>query len=335
MKHDDLLHLQRKAIGLEEEALRLLSGCPTSLAVLGRVRAKLDRQGAIEEAVRHGGESGENVGGAKAKIEEAKNIRWRICEENQGLVFRALKKGLSEDDIQNGRIGLYEAAKRFDPDKEIQFGTYANHWIKAKIYRERDKGFGMGGTRHTDVLLKLRRVDPALSEREVADLLGITTQTLSIARLSQSARSPFSLDATKSEEEDRPFSDFLGVDSGEDGMIDSIDFSRAREEMELLTDRERRTLRMRFGLMGTKEKSLREIGEALGVSRERVRQIEIAALRKLSSAMSHKESQEPDETSEKPMSRSRSIKADQQKKEERANQSSLEEKIVETIRGTR
>ena len=231
----------------------------------------------------------------------------QLVERNLKLVVPIAKDyegyGLSlEDLIAEGNSGLMEAARRVDPDKGAKFSTYAAHWIKQSIRR------GLSNQRSTirvpahmgDNIRLMRRVELLLEEElqrppTLADLneaLGIAEADL--ARLKETGQSQVSLDAPVNEDS----SDSLGTTIEDKSAVrpdeanGTADLIGLIDEFVLseLDDRERDIIELRYGLGNVQPQTLESIGKTYGVTRERIRQVQNAALRKLRDAIRQRDS---------------------------------------------
>ena len=224
-----------------------------------------------------------------------KEARKRLIESNLRLVISVAKKyrgrGVSfEDLIQEGNSGLIKAVERFDPDMGNRFSTYATWWIRQAVTRAvADHARTVRLPSHVvDALFRLRRADNALSielgrdpsEEELAEWLGIKPEE--VRRLREVSQPIGSINARVGAEEGAEMGDLLPDERAGD------DYARVEigqwegtlhEAVESLPEREARILKMRHGLDGSKTRTLREVSEALGISQERARQVEIKALR--------------------------------------------------------
>jgi RNA polymerase primary sigma factor len=224
-----------------------------------------------------------------------KEARKRLIESNLRLVISVAKKyrgrGVSfEDLIQEGNSGLIKAVERFDPDMGNRFSTYATWWIRQAVTRAvADHARTVRLPSHVvDALFRLRRADNALSielgrgpsEEELAERLGIKSEE--VRRLREVSQPIGSINARVGAEEGAEMGDLLPDERAGD------DYARVEigqwegtlhEAVESLPEREARILKMRHGLDGSKTRTLREVSEALGISQERARQVEIKALR--------------------------------------------------------
>jgi RNA polymerase primary sigma factor len=228
--------------------------------------------------------------------------RDRMVKANLRLVVNIargyLGKGLGlEDLIEEGNLGLLRAVEGFDGSMDVRFSTYASYWIKQSIRRalmNQGKPIRLPAYMVT-LLSKWRRVTAALTERlgraptpeEVGKVLkltkkkvGIVAKAIRVNNLTAQADAPG--------DEGLLLDDVLTDDRSkapEDAMIEADDLDRVMGQMARLDDREATVLRMRFGLDRAAPMTLREIGETLGLTRERVRQLENQARMKLTFAL--------------------------------------------------
>ena len=196
------------------------------------------------------------------------------------------------DLINEGNIGLIQAAKKFDPDRNVKFITYAVWWIRQAILHalsEHGATFRLP-QKQANLLYRLERSRQALgrelerppSDRELAEELGMEQEEVRL--LLSSNQNILSLNEPVDEEGEAEFGDLLEQyvvpDTDEEILRQSFE-QTLREALAKLSEKERQILSMRFGLGDDNPRTLREIGEALGISRERVRQIENQSLTKL------------------------------------------------------
>ncbi len=196
------------------------------------------------------------------------------------------------DLINEGNIGLIQAAKKFDPAKNVKFITYAVWWIRQAILHalsEHGATFRLP-QKQANVLYRLERSRQALgrelertpSEKELADEVQMDVEQVRL--LLASNQNTLSLNEPVDEDGEAEFGDLLEQyvipDTDEQLLQESFE-ETLREALATLSEKEREILTLRFGLGDDTPRTLREIGEALGISRERVRQIENQALTKL------------------------------------------------------
>lgn len=205
------------------------------------------------------------------------------------------------DLVSEGNIGLMKAVERFDPAKGGKLSTYAAWWIKQSIKRalaNQSKTIRLP-VHLVDKITKIRRVGIAMSEmlgreptdEELAEEVGISAPKL--AQLRTVSIRPASLDAPMNDEDGTQFGEIVGDDSAVDPAENLSDKNLQEEISDLLhvlDDRERKIIMSRFGLDGGNTRTLEEVGEKFGVTRERIRQLQNIALAKLRRALRKRES---------------------------------------------
>lgn len=241
----------------------------------------------------------EEISILKKQILESQRAKEKLAETNLRLVVSIAKKYVGRgmnflDLIQEGNMGLMKAVDKYDYNRGFKFSTYATWWIRQAITRAiADQARTIRIPVHmVETINKLVRIQRQLvqdlgrdpSNEEIAEAMGIEVDKVSEIR--KIAQEPVSLETPIGEEDDSHLGDFIEDDTAIDPG-EAANYSMLREQLNevlsCLGEREKRVLQLRFGLIDGTPRTLEEVGKEFDVTRERIRQIEAKALRKLKS----------------------------------------------------
>jgi RNA polymerase primary sigma factor len=258
---------------------------------------RIERGRLAREELARGNVNPRRRGDLQHLIEDGWLAREHLITANSRLVISVAKKYMGRgvpflDLIQEGNIGLIRAAKKFDYRRGHKFSTYATWWIRQAVTRAiADQGRTIRVPVHMgDQINKLLRVQHQLTQRlgrdptveELAVALDVTLQK--VENMIQVARRPLSLETPTDDEEDSVLGDFI-QDEEVPAPDETATYNLLREHLENVLDslppREVRILQLRYGLLDGQAYTLEEVGRKMGVTRERVRQIEAQALSRL------------------------------------------------------
>ncbi len=230
-------------------------------------------------------------------IEDGWKAREKLITANSRLVISVAKKYVGRgvpflDLIQEGNIGLIRATKKFDWRRGHKFSTYATWWIRQAVTRAiADQGRTIRVPVHMgDQINKLLRIQHQLTQQlgreptveELAEAMGVSPRK--VEQMLQVSRHPLSLEMPTDDDEDSVLGDFIKderTQTPEEHADRAMLFELLEKVLNVLPPREMRILQLRYGLLDGKAYTLEEVGRKLGVTRERVRQIEVQALNRL------------------------------------------------------
>jgi RNA polymerase primary sigma factor len=276
----------------EVEEVELDITVPEGISIDDPVRMYLKEIGKVPLLV-----SNEEVELAKRIIKGDQEAKRKLTEANLRLVVSIAKRYVGRgmlflDLIQEGNLGLIKAVEKFEYTKGFKFSTYATWWIRQAITRAiADQARTIRIPVHmVETINKLIRVSRQLLQElgrdplpeEIADEMGMSVDK--VREIMKIAQEPVSLETPIGEEEDSHLGDFI-PDEDAPAPAESAAFTMLKEQLfevlDTLTPREEKVLRLRFGLDDGRARTLEEVGKEFSVTRERIRQIEAKALRKL------------------------------------------------------
>lgn len=276
----------------EPQDVDLEASLPKGIAVDDPVRMYLKEIGKVPLL-----SADEEIELAKRMEQGDEEAKKRLCEANLRLVVSIAKRYVGRgmlflDLIQEGNLGLIKAVDKFDYTKGYKFSTYATWWIRQAITRSiADQARTIRIPVHmVETINKLIRVSRQLlqtygrepSPEEIAVEMGLSVEK--VREIQKIAQEPVSLETPIGEEEDSHLGDFI-PDEDVPAPAEAAAFSMLKEQLvevlDTLTEREQKVLKLRFGLDDGRARTLEEVGKEFDVTRERIRQIEAKALRKL------------------------------------------------------